>query len=537
MRIFDLMCRRIRVTGICAGLLLGTAAKGEDKDTSDLILDLFVQKGFVSQQEADQIKAQAEAMRTNQIQMPASQKSNWSVSQAFKKVELFGDVRLRYEDRSASDTANNNVDLQRWRYAVRLGLRGNLFEDFYYGVRLDTSSNPRSTWVAFGDNSTTSKGLYQGPFGKSAASIAVGQAYIGWRPADWFDLTLGKMPNPLYTTPLVWDSDLNPEGAAEHLKYTIGNADLFANFGQFLYAAFNPNSASGGLGINAANPFNADNILQFAYQGGVQYHFATNISAKVAATIYKYLGLRQSIGPNGSALPLAPYFGDPYIGEGAYYLLPGNAPGYSGYGAAFNVPPGYGSVGFPFNQVGLNHLLVLELPAEINFKIWKLNAQLFGDFAYNLEGAKRAEDAANAYQAVAAANPGATPHSFPAQTSDVKAYQVGLELASAGGRGLIAGVAALKHAWEFKAYWQHVEQYSLDPNLIDSDIFEGRENMEGIYAAVAYSISDHLVGSVHYGHASRINPLLGTGGSNTDLPWMNPINDFWLLQVDLTLQF
>ena len=40
---------------------------------------------------------------------------------------------------------------------------------------------------------------------------------------------------PLYTTPMVWDSDINPEGAFEKFKYTIDNVDLFADFGQFDY--------------------------------------------------------------------------------------------------------------------------------------------------------------------------------------------------------------------------------------------------------------------------------------------------------------
>lgn len=119
----------------------------------------------------------------------------------------------------------------------------------------------------------------------------------------------------------------------------------------------------------------------------------------------------------------------------------------------------------------------------------------------------------------------------------MKAYQIGLDLASPGGRGLISGATALKHAWEIRTYWQHIEQYSLDPNIIDSDIFEGRENMEGIYVAAAYGVTGNFIASFHYGHANRINDLLGTGGSNQDLPWMNPINFYELFQVDLTYKF
>ena len=75
----------------------------------------------------------------------------------------------------------------------------------------------------------------------------------------------------------------------------------------------------------------------FAWQGGFNYHITTNISAKIAATFYNYTGLQQSsVNSLGS---LSPYFGDPYIGEGAYYYVrrlqlmatSGFAPGASGY--------------------------------------------------------------------------------------------------------------------------------------------------------------------------------------------------------------
>ena len=82
--------------------------------------------------------------------------------------------------------------------------------------------------------------MYQGPFGKSTAGIGIGQVYLGWRPWDWVDITAGKMPNPLYTTPLVWNGNISPEGFAERFKYTVGPADFFATFGQFLYAGFQP---------------------------------------------------------------------------------------------------------------------------------------------------------------------------------------------------------------------------------------------------------------------------------------------------------
>ncbi|HUA39333.1 MAG TPA: putative porin [Candidatus Sulfopaludibacter sp.] len=547
---------------IAGTAISGWCADSSNTNTTDPLLDLFIKKGFVTQQEAEQVEAEAQALRSNEMQMPPALPSKWKISEGIKSVELFGDIKLRYEDRSAEDPVGNSIDLQRFRYSVRVGLRGDLFDHFNYGFRLDTGTSPRSTFVTlatssgFGANQPNN-GVYQGPFGRSNSGISIGQVYLGWRPWDWVDLTVGKMPNPLYTTPMVWSPTISPEGFAERFKYTVGTVDFFATFGQFLYADFNPDSASAGLGIGfepgsslgIGTGQNTDNIFMFAWQGGFNYHITTNVSAKIAGTLYSYRGVQSSSGSGA----VSPYFGNTYVGEGAYYyyggtntsLNPGYPPGASGYqpGAVFNQSqPAYLNVDYPFNQVGLNHLLVLEVPFEFNFKVSKLDVQVFGDGAYNLEGRQRAEDAANAYSQILAANvpPNGTAalHSFPAQTDDVKAYQIGLDLASEGGRGLVYGTTSQRHAWEVRTYWQHVEQYALDPNLPDTDFFEGAQNLEGVYVALAYGFTENLIGTFRYGHANRINSLLGTGGSDTgDIPQINPIHEFDIYQVDLTFRF
>jgi hypothetical protein len=196
--------------------------------------------------------------------------------------------------------------------------------------------------------------------------------------------------------------------------------------------------------------------------------------------------------------------------------------------------------GVSYNQIGVNNLLVVDVPFEVNFKISQLNARVFGDFAYNLEGSQRATDAVNALAAqVQAAGNGYQPPllSYGAQRNDVKAYQIGFGIGNGDTPGLVYGSVAKKHTWEFRTYWQHVEQYALDPNLLDSDFFEGRGNLEGIYTALAYAFTGNVIGTVRYGYANRINSKLGTGGSNLDIPQLNPIEHYNLLQLDLTVRF
>ena len=505
--------------------------KARAADPSDPIINLFLQKGFITESEAAKAKAEMEEiMRTNAMQeMPHVSESRWKINEGIKQVQFYGDFRLRYEDRRAEDPVGGSIDLQRFRYSVRLGIQGEVYDDFYYGLRVETSANPRSSWVTFGTSSSGTP--YQGPFGKSTAGIAIGQAYLGWHPTTWMDLTVGKMPNPLYTTPMVWDPDINLEGAAERFKYRVGSADFFATFGQFLYQDVNPSQASGGLGFNGLTGQHADNIFQLAFQAGFTYHITTNISLKAGPTLYKYIGLHRSsvTSPNVTS----PFFGDPYIGEGVF-LGPGTGThdGASGFGTSSTLP-GYGSLGFPLNQVGIANLLVVDVPFELDFKIQHLDARVFGDVAYNLEGNKRAEAAAAGY-ATFLANQATPPtiSAFSPQKNEDKAYQIGLAIGSEGGWS-----GKVRHPWEFKTYWQHTEQYALDPNIIDSDVFEGRENMEGVNVQVGYGFTRNVIGSIRYAHASRINKKLGTGGSNQDIPQMNPINQFDLLQLDLTLKY
>lgn len=521
--------RRARLASIFLAAALGAAtqAKAQNSQEADPLLDLFVKKGFVTQDEANQIKAEADEMRTNGP--VTSSRSKWILSDAVKDVELFGDLRLRYEQREADGTGGAKVELNRQRYAVRLGVRGDLFDQFYYGVRLDTAGNPRSPWVTFG---TSSSGVpYNGPYGKSTAGINVDQVYMGWRPEPWVDITVGRMPMPLYTTPMVWDSDYNPEGAAEHLKYSVGDADLFANFGQFLYQDTNPNFATPNLGFAGTGSSayaSSDNLFQLAYQAGFTYHIRTNLTAKVAATAYQYIGKTAGV---------SPYFGNTFVGEGSY-AGPGTINGSSGYGTITGPPYPYPTYGFANNQVGLDHLTIVEVPFEINLHQPRYDTRLFGDFAYNLDGKARAEEAAAGYAYYVAQNPQSGDFkTFSPQTHDVKAYQIGIAFASTNNLGMVYGTSSVRHGWEVRSYWQHVEQYALDPNLLDSDFFEGRGNLEGFYIAGAFGLTANVIGTVRYGYATRINDQIGTGGSNQDIPQVNPIRRYQILQLDLTMRF
>jgi hypothetical protein len=501
----------------------------EAQVSSDALLDKLVSKGILTQDEAAQLQKEAATNAANNVAAANASGLKFTLSKAIKSVELYGDLRMRFEYRGAKlgPDAGNIYDAEsRYRYALRLGIRGDLADDFYYGLRFETSPNERSPWNTFG-NATGSQAPYQGPFSKANNySIYIGEAYLGWRPLPWLDVSFGRVPQPLYTTPMVWDSDFNPEGMVEKVRYSYGPADFFATFGQFIYQDTTPSTDAGVLGGSSSaltGQFSDQGVYLLAWQLGGTYHLDTNMSFKAGPVFYNYIGH----GNQGSG------FYGAFVGQGVGGFT------YGTNGANPSGVPGTGSIigstvygDNSFNQTGINNLAVVEFPAEFNFKLGKLDAKAFGDFALNLQGNDRAQAAYDTGEKVYTYM--GTPNPFPhgPQLNNSQAMQFGMAVGN--NLGLLYGAHPKKGTWEARAYYQHIEQYALDPNLLDSDFFEGRGNLQGIYTGVAYSFTDAMIASVRYGWAERINDQLGTGGYNADLPLPNPIDHFQVFQMDLT---
>lgn len=71
-------------------------------------------------------------------------------------------------------------------------------------------------------------------------SIGLDQLFVRWRPGEATSVTLGKMPFPLELSPMLWDVDLRPAGAALDQSFATSELDrlqLVAGYfaGQHLY--------------------------------------------------------------------------------------------------------------------------------------------------------------------------------------------------------------------------------------------------------------------------------------------------------------
>jgi hypothetical protein len=436
-----------------------------------------------------------------------SSAEKWKLAPWLTELELFGDLRLRYEYRGGRLPSNDLTHPNDWqerereRYRLRLGLRGTVLDDWFFGVRLETSANPRSTNVTFGDDASSSSAGGGGPFAKGSDGIFIGQAYGGYKGFPGFTFTGGKMPNPFVNTRMVWDDDINPEGLAEQWKhtFTIGSEaaapvsyskdgkdgkaiaqpppepwlkiDVFANFGQFVYDDSNPSNPIG-TPPTQRQPVTGEtqqiplaNAFLLGWQVGAKFDFPHIVYFQLAPTLYNYTG-------NGRD-----------------------------FSTHFSGDPGG-------NQTGINSLLVFDMPAEIGWKLWKIPMRVFGDFATNFEADQRADAAGH-----------------PTDGGQRYAYEIG------------AGIGQLKrkHDWQIEAWWQFQQQFSLDPNLIDSDFFNQQLNQKGVVVRAGYMLADAVVLQLSYAHAWRIDEQLGTGGRG-DIT-INPVDSYNIFQADLSFKF
>lgn len=461
------------------------------------------------------------------VPLEKSAADKWKLSTSITEMELYGDVRLRYQynggetkDRGpvaapGAGVAGTNdwQERERERYRLRLGLRGTLMDDWFFGVRLMTSNNERSGNVTFGDDTASSTSGGGGPFERNSDLVTVDQAYAGYKGFPGFTFTGGKMPNPLVNTRMVWDPDITPEGLAEQWKHTFvfgaepppppafskddskdGKAivaskppepflklDLFTNFAQFVYDDANPENPLGARATTSANGGtqlvpNTDAFL-LAWQVGARFNFPHSFYFQFAPTLYNYTG-------NGDTFNIHYQGGSPYL-TNANSLAQ--------------------------NQTGINSLLVFDMPAEFGWKAWGLPMRVFGDFATNLEADDRADAA------------GESGHG-----SQRYAWLVGLGV----------GQLKKKNDWQFNIWYQQIQQYALDPNLIDDDIFNAQENMHGIAAQLAYNFTAAVNLQLTYAHGWWYNHNLGTGGNVGSLAIAtNPTTEYNFFTADLNINF
>ena len=92
-----------------------------------------------------------------------------------------------------------------------------------------------------------------------------------------------------------------------------------------------------------------------------------------------------------------------------------------------------------------------------------------------------------------------------------------------------------KDDWSLNLWYQDVGIWALDPNAVDTDIFDGRLNMKGTTLKAQYNVEDNLLLNFTGGWATRKNDAYGTTWTKADLN--QNLKNFELYQFDVTYKF
>jgi hypothetical protein len=154
-----------------------------------------------------------------ETEMGNSQKSLEERLKSFGPFVFSGDFRLRAEPTFGGPT-NQSQDMFRERIRLRFNAEAKLNDQIKGGFSLASGdlNNPISTNETLGQYTTRKP-------------IEIDRAYATYNPSWLRALTVtgGKFAYPWFNTELVWDKDLNPEGAGETLAFPV-DSPVFKKF-------------------------------------------------------------------------------------------------------------------------------------------------------------------------------------------------------------------------------------------------------------------------------------------------------------------
>ncbi|MBW1764459.1 MAG: putative porin [Deltaproteobacteria bacterium] len=406
----------------------------------DMLINKLVEKGILTASEAKELiqDLQQEGAReeatikevatetAKEVVKEESEKGSFELPSWVKKIKPFGDLRLRHDsqwkDYDTSDSTRN-----RERFRLRFGVKSQVTDSTEVGIRLASGS---------GFQNTTNQSFDSHGRGKN---IFIDRAYAKWKANKNFTLLGGKVKNHLFTTPLVWDPDVNPEGLSEALNYRINDKfSLFANFEQWF--------------IEEISSTNDDPTL-LAFQLGTEVKPKKNMKLQFGATYYEYLKMDR-----------IKYDIDD-IRDTETFL---------GYNNKYGQQMVFDSAGELLNEWGC-----LELGAKFSVKeLLPVPFSVFGDYIVNFDA--DIDELTSKGVAYASTDP-----------ADLLAY--GSDDRDMGWLvGFSLGNKKKKKDWYMKYHYQVLEDYAFPAVFVDSDFHGGGTNNQGHYIHGRYFITDKI---------------------------------------------
>jgi len=172
-------------------------------------------------------------------------------------------------------------------------------------------------------------------------------------------------------------------------------------------------------------------------------------------------------------------------------------------------PAGFRGTFTPTNTTAVNNLFVLDIPLEYDWLINGVPARAYGSFAINFDAEARARK-----------------FGTPNLDGEDKAWLIGFQY----------GKATNKGEWDARVAYQSVGAFALDPNLVDSDVFDSRVNMKGFVVGVNYALGAATQVALTYAAGDRVEESIIAPGTG-DIGGNNKLDNYQLLQLDLNVKF
>lgn len=215
---------------------------------------------------------------------PAPSEAQKKVDELYKKfgaIRFSGDLRFRTETfrNQGFDAVTEPADRNRLRIRARLALDGTIDKHFDWGMKLATGifTDPITT------NQTLTDAFERKPFALERAFIR----YDSRTDNVGLQLVAGKFEPTFRRTQMVWDDDINVEGASEAVYFKTKTA-----LKQIKFVAFELpfNEVSGGK----------DGVL-YGGQAQTDWQFSHVVSANVNLAYYDWNHVDQIVGLLGAA--------------------------------------------------------------------------------------------------------------------------------------------------------------------------------------------------------------------------------------------
>ncbi|MFC2173798.1 putative porin, partial [Acidobacteriota bacterium] len=181
------------------------------------------------------------------------------------KTKLAGDLRLRFDTQMRSfDNPEDEYNRNRWRYRLRFGIYFEPHKTVDLGIRVVSGQGFQNTTnQSYGDHAR-------------GDDIFLDLVYADWHPHKAVNIIGGKFKNIFFTSPLVWDPDVNLEGLGFKFKHGSDTVKAFAGVSEFFVEELNIKALSD------------DDPVMTGLQGGVEFSPTEKAVITAGVTYYDF---------------------------------------------------------------------------------------------------------------------------------------------------------------------------------------------------------------------------------------------------------